>query len=277
MSITTAADITQANARGFVGYIQEMQAQTTAALIQTAQTAIACANITARVVHDVALRVFHTVNEILKNVDPTNNAIKLVASAIELCKMAGIQGMGLFDGAVASLKTVSSFVSAKSIFQKFDALTNGQEPITADEEGVTNAMRLTSKGAFAVADGLGLAKWCADTRLIGSRWYHQPVSVLGKRLPVTPGTIQTAAAVAGFATSIAADFHKAWREGGLTVKSSLSLASNIARLAAVILFQVPNTACTALATVANSVGCMASLTSFIREHSALPAPAPKAA
>lgn len=210
-----------------------------------------------RTVHGVALLVFKAINDILKNTDPTSNALKLFTACVELGETLGFQVAHLHPVSTA-LRTVTSFVSAKGIFQKFDAFARTSIPTTAP-----SLAKVVGISAFAVADGIGFAKWCSDNRLMSGRWFNQHWSVLGQKLPITAAKVQTAAVVCGFATGIYGAVRSAWNNKAFSLEISLDLAANVSKLAATLLSQVQTAPCKALATLATAVGNASSLALFL--------------
>jgi hypothetical protein len=226
-----------------------------------------CVRDCVRAVHEVAIKAIHIISQMFKDTEVLSNFIRFLSNGIDLIGRVGMKP-SWSEPMGASFNSVLTFLSAKAIVHKVDTLLSGEDAQKDVPKGEYNFLKVISKISFAISDVINAAKWLTKVRLLEEAWSKDSVSMpfWGASLQLTASVAQTSFSVVGFATNIASIVRKMVREHDSNVKLLLSLATEISRISAVILLQVPYASCSTFAVVAGSVGNITSLASFIRDE-----------
>lgn len=225
-----------------------------------------CVSASVQTVHDVALSVIHVISKIFKDSDALSSVVRLASNGIDIMGRMGVRSL-CFEPLSNSFNSILTFLSAKSILHKLDSLASGEDAKKDVPRGEVNFLRVISKLSMGVADVINGAKWLTKVGILDDRWSKCsatiPLPFFGRSLNVNVSHAQAAFGIAGSATNFASTVRKMVREGDLSLKTWLSLASDISRIASTVLFQIPVAPCVFWGIVAGSAGTVASLTSFI--------------
>lgn len=235
---------------------------------RNATNACACvqqwANAGVQAVHAVALSVIRVISKIFKDTDAVSNVLRLASNGIAIMKERGVNA-SCFAPLSNSFSGILAFLSAKNIFHKVDSLASGEDARRDVPRGEFNFLRVVSKISMGISDAINGAKWLANVGLIDDRWSKCsasiPVPFFGRSINVNASHAQAGFTIIGSLTNIASTIRKMVREGDLSLKTWLSLASDTSRIASTVLFQIPQ--CALFGIIAGSVGSVAGLTGFI--------------
>lgn len=223
------------------------------------------------VINDIACKIFKGINDVLQNTDPTKTLLQVGMAIVDGCDLLGAP-VAVCKSMMASLKSVTSFISAKSVFQKLNAFATTSVPFVHGYLDVAKSAKVVSTASFAISDGITFAKWCSDNKLIGSQWYTRSISVLDCDLKATPEQIQNGTALVGFSTTLAATIYDVYNRRGFTPKTTCEFLSSTGKIVANLLRPSKDFRAKLMVVGANFVSSVASLVLFFIKGQTPPPP-----